>query len=171
MSAPLHRLATIADFDAVYSIYMADEVVPYLGFDPMSRAAFLGVMQGLLASRSFHVVEIAGRVLGFYRISRREGRMRHVAGLSTLAIAPDQKGSGLARSMIETAIADLQADGVSRIELTLESDNPRALSFYSKLGFELEGTMRCAYKRAGDSQYVDELFMARLLSPLAVAAE
>ena len=92
--------------------------------------------------------------------------MRHVASLSTLAVDPEMQGSGLARSMIETAIAALQAEGITRIELTLESDNPRALRFYGKLGFELEGVMRCAYKRSSDSHYVDELFMARLLPPI-----
>ena len=49
----------------------------------------------------------------------------------------------------------------------LEADNPRALSFYRKLGFQLEGTMRSAYKRASDTHYVDELLMAMLLPPLA----
>lgn len=167
MSPTLHRLATLADFDAVYAIYMADEVIPYLGFDPMSRAAFLGVMQGLVASRAFYVVERDGQVRGFYRASRREGRASHVACLSTLAVAPETQGQGLAQSMIEAAIARLQSEGVSRVELTLEADNPRALRFYGKLGFELEGTLRGAYKRAGDAHYVDELLMARLLSPIA----
>ena len=161
----LHRLATLADFDAVYSIYMADEVIPYLGFDPMSRAAFLGVMQGLLAGRSFYVVECEGRVRGFYRSSRGDGRSRHVARLGTLAVAPEEQGSGLARSMIETAIAGLHADGVTRIELTVEADNPRARRFYAKLGFEPEGTMRHAYQRSDDPRYVDQLLMARLSPP------
>ena len=74
---------------------------------------------------------------------------------------------GLARSIIETAISRLHSEGVTRIELMLEADNPRALSFYRKLGFQLEGTMRSAYKRASDAHYVDELFMAMLLPPLA----
>lgn len=160
-----HRLATLADFEAVYSIYMADEVIPYLGFDPMPRPSFLGVMQGLIASRSFYVVEREGRVRGFYRASIGDGRACHVARLGTLAIAPEEQGSGLARSMIEAAIATLHADGVTRIELTVEADNPRAQRFYGKLGFEIEGRMRCAYKRSGDSGYVDQLLMARLSSP------
>jgi RimJ/RimL family protein N-acetyltransferase len=164
LSPVSHRLATLADFEAVYAIYMADEVIPYLGFDPMSRASFLGVMQGLVASRAFYVVEREGRVRGFYRASRGEGRARHVARLGTLAVAPEEQGSGLARSMIEAAIATLYADGVTRIELTVEAGNPRAQRFYGKLGFELEGTMRHAYRRSDDSGYVDQLLMARLLS-------
>ena len=80
-------------------------------------------------------------------------------------------GYGLARSIIETAISRLHSEGVTRIELTLEADNPRALSFYRKVGFGLEGTMRSAYKRSSDAHYVDQLFMAMLLPPLADRSE
>ena len=163
----MHRLATLADLDAVYSIYMHSDVIPYLGFDPMPRADFVKVLRDLVASQSFYIVEQSGRVQGFYRTSRYEGRERHVAYLGTFAVAPEARGIGLARSIIETAISRLHSDGVTRIELMLEADNPRALSFYRKLGFQLEGAMRSAYKRASDAHYVDELVMAMLLPPLA----
>jgi hypothetical protein len=69
----------------------------------------------------------------------------------------------LARSIVETAISRLHSQGVTRIELMLEADNLRALAFYKKLGFEVEGTMRSAYKRAHEAHYVDEIFMSRLI--------
>lgn len=159
----MHRLATLSDVDVVYSIYMDKDAIPYLGFDPMPRADFLAVMQQLVTSKSFYVVEREGRVQGFYRAFRYEGRSHHVAYIGTLAVAPEARGSGLAQSMLETAIARLHSEGVVRVELTLEADNPRALRFYSKLGFEFEGTMRHAYKRSSDSHYVDGLIMAKLL--------
>jgi putative acetyltransferase len=162
----MHRHATLADIDAVYAIYMDENTIPYLGFDSMPRTDFLPVMEKLVASQSFYVVEREGSIQGFYRISRHEGRARHVAYLGTLAVSPEARGTGLARSMVETAIARLHAEGVVRIELMLEADNPRALNFYRKLGFEREGTMRCAYKRSSDAGYVDELFMAKLSSPM-----
>ena len=162
----MHRLATTADLDAVYAIYMHEDVIPYLGFDPMPRADFVGVLDTLVASKSFFVVESAGRVQGFYRTSRQEGRAGHVASFSTFALAAETRGTGLAAAIIGQAISVLHASGVSRVELTLEADNPRALRFYTKLGFQLEGTMRSAYKRSGEAHYVDELFMAKLLPPL-----
>ncbi|WP_407351131.1 GNAT family N-acetyltransferase [Luteimonas sp. R10] len=116
---------------------------------------------------SFFVVEDEGRVQGFYRITRQEGRAGHVVGLGTFAIAPEARGTGLARSILEAAIARLHSEGVTRVELTVEADNPRAIGFYGKLGFVHEGTLRSAYKRSGDAHYTDELLMARLLPPLA----
>jgi putative acetyltransferase len=159
----LRRLARPADLAAVHAIYMHPEVVPYLGVDPAPLAEFEPVFAELLASGAFFVVEKDGAVCGFHRATRYKGRARHVATLQTLAIDPHEKGSGLARAMVTEAIECLRAEGVKRVELLVEADNPRGVAFYRKLGFELEGCMKRAYKRAGDADYVDELIMARWL--------
>jgi ribosomal protein S18 acetylase RimI-like enzyme len=159
----LRRLATPGDIAAVHSIYMHPEVVPYLGIDPVSLDGFEPYFAGLVASGAFFVVPRDGEVRGFYRATRQPGRSRHVVILTTLAIDPSQKGTGLAFAMIEEAIELVRAQGVLRVELTLESDNQRALAFYRKLGFEQEGRLKKAYKRAGEPDYLDELVMARWL--------
>jgi len=162
----MHRLAQLTDLDAVHAIYMHEEVVPFLGVDPMSKADFQPIFDALVAGGGFFVVERGGQVRGFYRAVRHEGRAGHGAYLGTLAVSPDEKGSGFAAGMVAEAMDRLADAGVLRIELMLEADNPRALAFYRKLGFEHEGTLRAAYKRAGQAHYVDELLMARLLAPL-----
>ena len=158
---PLRRRAIPGDLAAVHAIYTHPEVVPYLGHDPMSLADFAPVFSGLLDSGAFHVVTRDGEVRGFYRENRQKGRSRHVVTLETLAIAPSEKGSGFAAAMIGEAIELMRADGVLRVELMVEADNGRGISFYRKLGFEHEGRLRAAYKRASESGYVDELLMAR----------
>jgi putative acetyltransferase len=159
-----HRLATCEDFDAIYSIYMHKDAIPYLGFDPMPKAEFAMILDSLVATKSFYVVETDGRVRAFYRLSRQEGRAKHVVSFATFAVAPAARGSGLAREIIDYVVSRLQSDGITRVELTVEADNPRAYRFYTKLGFEQEGTLRSAYKRSSDAQYTDEIFMAKLLS-------
>jgi ribosomal protein S18 acetylase RimI-like enzyme len=159
----LRRLAIPQDFEAVYTIYMHAEVVPYLGIDPTSTEDFASVFAALLATGAFYVAIGNRDVRGFYRVNRHPGRSRHAAALETLAIAPSEKGSGFARAMIEEAIEFMRADGILRVELMVEADNPRALAFYRKLGFEQEGRLRNAYKRADHPGYVDELLLARWL--------
>jgi ribosomal protein S18 acetylase RimI-like enzyme len=68
--------------------------------------------------------------------------------------------------MLEEAISRLHAQGVLRFELMVEADNPRGIAFYTKLGFRHEGLLRAAYKRASDTGYVDEVFLAKLLPPI-----
>lgn len=162
---PLRRLATPQDLAAVHDIYMHPDVVPYLGIDPVPIADFEPVFAALVATGSFFVVPGESAVRGFYRENRQRGRSRHVVTLETLAIAPAAKGSGFATAMIEEAISLMQADGVLRVELMVEADNARGIAFYRKLGFEMEGRLRAAYKRANSPEYVDEILMARLLAP------
>ena len=64
--------------------------------------------------------------------------------------------------MMQDAISRLWQAGITRIELTVEADNPRAIALYERLGFVHEGTQRAAYKRASDSGYVDELMYGLL---------
>lgn len=156
----LRRLATPQDLAAVHAIYTHPEVVPYLGYDPMPLVDFEPLFAGLLASGAFYVVPRDGEVRGFYRENRQKGRSRHVVTLETLAIAPSEKGSGFAAAMIAEAVDLMRADGVLRVELMVEADNARGIAFYRKLGFEQEGRLRAAYKRADQPNYVDELLMA-----------
>jgi ribosomal protein S18 acetylase RimI-like enzyme len=160
------RLAQPADLDAVYSIYMHPDVIPYLGYDPMPLAEFGPIFQELVDCRSFYIFERDGAVAGFCRTTRQPGRASHVVYLGTLAVSPRWRGSGLARELMEQIIAMLASQGALRLELMLEVDNPRAFAFYSKLGFVQEGLMRAAYKRASDEHYTDEIFMAKLLAEL-----
>jgi ribosomal protein S18 acetylase RimI-like enzyme len=157
------RLATPQDLSAVYDIYMHPDVVPYLGIDPVPIGEFAPVFAALVETGTFYVVPRDGVVRGFYRENRKAGRARHVVTLETLAIAPSEKGSGFAAAMIEDAIALMRADGVLRVELMVEADNARGIAFYRKLGFEQEGRLRAAYKRANQPDYLDDIVMARLL--------
>ncbi|HEY6643248.1 GNAT family N-acetyltransferase [Povalibacter sp.] len=157
------RRATADDLQQVYSIYMHEEVVPYLGYDPMPLAQFEPIFRQLLASEIFDVCEADGQVLGFCKAIRHEGRSHHSALVGPLAVRPDSRGKGIARLLMQNVIATLKARGVSRIELTAERDNPRAIAFYEKLGFKHEGILRKAYKRATDAHYTDECLMALLL--------
>ncbi len=162
-NARLRRLATHDDLHAVFSIYMHPDVVPYLGIDPAPLEVFEPVFAALVATGSFFVVPRDGIVQGFYRVERHPGRARHGATLATLAVAPATNGTGFALAMIQEAFNCMREDGILRVELMVEADNPRGIAFYRKLGFEQEGRLRRAYKRASDADYVDELLMARWL--------
>jgi ribosomal protein S18 acetylase RimI-like enzyme len=163
------RPAAPADLQAVFDIYMHPEVVPFLGYDAMSLDDFRPVFQELVDCGTFYVLERDGGIAGFCRTTRQPGRSSHGATLGTLAVSPRWHRSGVARELVEQIIALLKEQGVLRVELMLEVDNPRALAFYTKLGFKQEGLLRAAYKRASDPHYTDEILMARLLADLPAA--
>ena len=163
MLSSMRRLATPQDIEAVFSIYMHEKVVPFLGYDPMPLDEFRPIYRELVESRSFFIYEADGRVAGFYRATRYPGRVSHVACFGTLAVDPSLHGKGIAHAMVSDGIARLVAEGVKRIELYVESDNAQGLRFYEKLGFEREGTLRKFYKRAGEADYIDDHLLALLI--------
>jgi putative acetyltransferase len=163
MLSSMRRLATPHDLEAVFSIYMHEKVVPFLGYDPMPLDQFRPIYRELAESRSFYIYEADGRIAGFYRATRYPGRVSHVACLGTLAVDPLLHGKGIAHAMVSDGIARLVAEGVKRIELYVESDNAPGLRFYEKLGFEREGTLRKFYKRAGEADYIDDHLLALLI--------
>ena len=66
-------------------------------------------------------------------------------------------GSALMQAVCDTADKWLN---VTRLELTVYTDNERAIALYRKFGFEREGTHRGYALR--DGHYVDAHFMARI---------
>lgn len=91
--------------------------------------------------------------------------MRHSAGFGIM-VHRDWQGRGVGRALMEAAL-DV-ADNwlmLTRVELTVFTDNARAIGLYKSLGFEIEGTKRMGAIRNG--AYADEYYMARLRPPRA----
>lgn len=101
--------------------------------------------------------EIAA-VASLLRLSR--SRVRHGASLG-LSVQKRYWGIGLGRVLCEALILEARRIGLTRIELRVRHDNARAISLYETLGFQLEGTLRAAFK-VGGVEY-DDLIMGLLL--------
>lgn len=52
----------------------------------------------------------------------------------SIAVAEDQRGCGIGRCLMAAMLAQAHLDGVDRVSLSVETDNP-ALSLYDRLGF------------------------------------
>ena len=101
--------------------------------------------------------EVVG-VIGLHASSRP--RVNHRAEIGMM-VRDDWHGKGVGRAMMQGVI-DL-ADkwlNLTRIELTVFTDNERAIALYRKFGFEIEGTLRKYAFR--DGEFVDAYVMARV---------
>jgi ribosomal protein S18 acetylase RimI-like enzyme len=111
------------------------------------------------------VASVAGCLAGSAAIQRlRPGMLSHVATLS-VGVDPRYQGRGLGRLLVERALAWTDGPGcadppVSRIELSVRADNPRAIALYRSLGFELEATRR-GYVRSPGGALIDDHIMVR----------
>jgi len=113
-------------------------------------------------SLKLHIVALReGRVVGSAGLHPSDRlRRRHTAMLGiSVAVAAQRQGVG--RALMQ-ALCDY-ADGwaqILRIELTVFTDNQRAIALYQAFGFRIEGTHRAYAIR--DGVYADVLAMARL---------
>ena len=89
-------------------------------------------------------------------------RRRHVASLG-MAVRDDWAGRGVGTALMAAAL-DLADNwlGLTRLELTVWSDNEAAQALYRKFGFVQEGVARDYGLRHG--VLVDTLYMARVRS-------
>lgn len=112
--------------------------------------------------------DVAERVLGVIRgaelvgvaglsIETRE-RTRHKATLFGMYVAPAARGQGLARALVQGALALARATaGVELVQLTVSASNTAALALYTGCGFTVFGTEPMAVKLG--SGYIDKVHM------------
>jgi ribosomal protein S18 acetylase RimI-like enzyme len=161
------RIASPADEQPLFPIYTHELIERFLTFDDVDAQRFSDIFRNLLESGDFYIYEVDGAIVGFCKATRLAGRSNHVAHLGPLAVSPRFHGRGYAAAMLTDVLARLEDSGVLRLELLVEADNPRGIAFYRKLGFEREGVQHKAYKRAAESEYVDEVMMVKFAGALA----
>jgi putative acetyltransferase len=107
------------------------------------------------------VAVIDGKAIGSASLHPAENvRRRHTASIG-MGVHDAYAGRGAGRALLAALIE--QADrwlNLTRLELTVWTDNARAIALYEHAGFEREGVLRhYAYR---DGAYVDALTMARI---------
>jgi putative acetyltransferase len=105
---------------------------------------------------------VEGEIVGMLGLNAApwSPRRAHVAHLG-MAVHDKWAGKGVGTALMKAAI-DLADNwlNLSRLELSVYTDNEAALRLYKKLGFEIEGTHRKYAFR--DGAYVDAYTMARV---------
>ena len=101
------------------------------------------------------------KVIGMAGLTAEKNpRMRHCGGIGIM-VDKDCWGMGVGSALMEKLLD--MADNwlmLVRVELTVYSDNERAIHLYEKYGFVKEGIKRKAAISRG--QYKDEIIMARI---------
>jgi L-phenylalanine/L-methionine N-acetyltransferase len=107
------------------------------------------------------VAEIEGEVVGVIGLhTSSRPRVNHKAEVGMM-VRDDGKGKGVGAALMQAVIelADKWLN-LTRIELTVFTDNESAIALYRKFGFEIEGTLRKYAFR--DGEFVDAFAMARI---------
>ena len=157
------RHAEPGDLEAIHQIYIQPKVVwgtLQLPYSPVERQR-----QRLSQPEdgSFTLVAcVDGEVVGHLKLRTfpNSPRQKHVGSIG-MSVHDQWQGKGVGTALMEAAVdfAD-QWLNLSRLALSVCTDNEPAIRLYKKFGFEIEGTMRREVFR--DGRFIDVYLMARL---------
>ena len=158
MQITLER-ATKQDFDQVHDILMHKDVNMFMNYPVLKKAEFQEIWLDIFPRLNLWKKDL--EILGLAVITKGTYRIKHIAYIDKLAINQSLRSKGLGTIFFSEIIDSLKKEGFIKIELGVEVDNIRAISFYKKFGFEVEGTRKKLLNREGD--FIDNYFMAKML--------
>ncbi len=156
------RKVTQADFNFIYSLYMHQEVNPFLLYEMMDAESFLPIFNELESKGQLYIFEDKEQAVGMFKLVPQHHRNSHIVYLGGLAIDPDHSGKGYGRKMMEEIKLFAKQKGFLRIELTVATGNKKAIELYKKAGFTHEGVLKNYTFLNSKNQFIDEAVMAFL---------
>ncbi|MGD6873640.1 N-acetyltransferase family protein [Sutcliffiella horikoshii] len=107
------------------------------------------------------VAEENGKFIGYlFVMGGSVKRTKHTAYL-VIGILQEYRGKGIGRTLFDNAINWASKHNISRLELTVVTENESGVALYKKSGFDIEGTKRKSLI-INDKSY-DEYYMSKLL--------
>ena len=156
------RRAEPDDFEGFYRTFQDPESYSGTLQPPFpSRETWRKRLEEFKDSDLMLVALVDGQIVGNAGMHANPNPRRSHAMSVGLTVRPEHKGKGVGSALMQ-ALCDT-ADkwmNVTRLELTVFTDNDRAIALYRRFGFEVEGTHTAYALR--DGRYVDVHFMARV---------
>ena len=168
-----YRRATAADAAALaaFGVRSFSETFGHL-YPPEDLAAFLGAKFGAdIQAReiadpenSYTLALGDGAIVGYCQLGRYElpiacdGRPLEI---HRLYVDASVKGAGVARALMDDALAQARARGADSVWLSVWENNERAQRFYKSYGFEHAGEHKFMVGRVADRDLIWRLDLAR----------
>ena len=102
-------------------------------------------------------------LVGIAGLFRHKGaKVQHKGTVWGVYVAPEARGHGMARCMIEMVIAEAKQAGVELLHITTDEQNPLTIALYKSLGFEPWGIEKHILK-LDDGSYINDVVMVKWL--------
>jgi len=146
-----------ADIDALVAIFASKEVAAWwVGYDRARIEA--EVLHKEDPNSTVYVIDVDGEVAGIVQSHEEPEEEYRSAGID-IAVGPGWHGTGVALDAMRTLARHLIEDrGHHHLTIDPAAANTRAITAYSKLGFQLVGILR-QNERGSDGTFHDTLLM------------
>lgn len=162
------RERNIVDVDEFCTFLLKlDNEAEYMLFEKgernASRDAILKNTEVLIKNGDKCFIALEGTAIVGYIIAVREKfiRTNHVASV-VIGILEEYCSRGIGYNLFNNIIHWAEENNIKRLELTVITENERAVGLYKKHGFEIEGIRRSSTFK--DGKYYDEYYMARIIN-------
>ena len=109
--------------------------------DVKKEEEFLQSIQKSLTTKMY-LYEINNEIAGICNLKGMDkSRVKHRVNLG-ISVLKKYWGNGIAKELIFNAINYCKKNSIKKIELTVRTDNERALKLYKNIGFEIEGELK-----------------------------
>jgi len=153
------RLAQREDFAFLHRLYMHPVTNPWLLYEVQPLEVFSQELAMLTDKQMLFVYESEVSSVGMFKLQPMKHRNSHIIYLGGVAIDPELIGKGHGKNMIVEAVKLAQSRGYRRMELTVATENARAIRVYESVGFRFEGILRDYSYLASENRYIDEQVM------------
>lgn len=144
------RLEALRLFPDFYGTDYGDAVATTLS--TYARRIECGLLLG-----AFHMEQLVG-CLAF---DREDGvKLEHRGWITSVFVKPTEQRKGIASRMVERALSDPDAKGITQVELYVSEANTTGRLFYERRGFKVVGRAPRALRVNG--RYLAELHMMRV---------
>ena len=109
--------------------------------DPWSESMFWSELAGVPESRWYVVAERAGTVVAYAGLLA----IREEADIQTVAVHPDEQGTGLSGRLMDALLAEAGTRGCTQVFLEVRAENVPAQRLYEKYGFDQVAVRRGYY--------------------------
>jgi phosphinothricin acetyltransferase len=164
MLAPVLRLATVDDAEAIRSIYNVEVTTSTVTFDLEPRT--LAVQRDWLAARSgAHsaiVAEQGGEVIGFASLSPWKDRPAYRTSVEdSVYVHRDHHGRGVGRLLLSRLLEIANESGFHAVFGRIVGGHDASIGLHTALGFEVVGTEREVGRKFG--RWLDVVVVEKLL--------
>jgi len=163
----LLKTATSDDVEGIRELYFAVAIVAgglartaaEISLDYVEQFVSKSVENGLIViARDNNSGEVIGEIHA-YAIGPKV--FSHVLGELTIAVHPERQGIGIGKAIFTEFMRRVKEDrpDILRVELIARESNRKAIEFYKKLGFLIEGRFASRIQSVGDG-FEDDIPMA-----------
>lgn len=144
-----------------------DKETKYMLYEPNERPRNLNAIKNnvdsaLNGTNLLLVAEENKEVVGFFIGRRGQGtRVKHTVYIA-VGIRAAYRGQGIGSEFFRQLDLWAKENSITRLELTVVTENEIAINLYKKNGFEIEGIKKNSM--IIDGKYADEYYMGKLLN-------